>query len=246
MNLMILTLLLSFSPTDADLNTLWEKGNKAYTDGRFEEALAHYETLLEKGISSGKLHYNVGNAYFMNNQLGRAILHYSRARQLMPTNEDVAANLALADSMRKDPPIEGEDEAFAQTFDTFARSLSYNWIFRLGLIFLVIGGLASLALIARPKTGKWLGYVLVIGCTVGLLFSGAAVLQYKQMTRADMAVLIADDVDVHAGPSLNMNVSFTINQGIRCRILDEAEGWYRIGLANGFNGWVVRTSLEKI
>lgn len=246
MTIFTFAVLLWVTPPQAELQQIWEKGNTAYAAGRFDEALGFYETLVERGVKNGPLYYNLGNAYYKNNQLGRAVLYYARARNYMPGNADVIANLALAESRRKDPPIEGEDEAFARTFDTLARVVSYTWLYRLSLAALLLGGMAALVLTARPRSGRRLGYVLVLGCTLGLLGTGAAFLQYKQLTRNDLAVILNDDVDVYSGPSLSMSVGFSVNQGIRCRILDQTEGWYRISLANGYNGWVVRTALERI
>jgi len=37
-----------------------------------------------------------------------------------------------------------------------------------------------------------------------------------------------------------------VGEGARCRILDKTEGWLRIGLANGYNGWVPSRSVAQI
>lgn len=249
MNVMLFALL-SLVSSPADVQTLWSKGNEAYTAGRHEEALSHYEAAYEnlqkRDMASGELHFNLGNAYLKNDQLGRAILHYCRARKLLPGDKEVEANLAFADKRREDPPIEGENEAFDQVFDRYARLVDYGVVYYLTFALLALGGLASLVLILRPGSGKWLGYVLVIGCTGGILLTGALFLQHKQITRDDMAVVVRSQADVHAGPSMRESVSFTIHEGIRCRVLQDTEGWYQISLANGYNGWIERNAVEKI
>lgn len=225
---------------------LWAEANQAYRDGRYERALNHYEELLLSGVDNGKLHYNLGNAYQRTGQLGRAILHYSRAQKLLPGDADVRANLAIAHQLRVDPQIDEENEEFTQSLQTLSWRIGYRSIFFLALFFLCIGGLASLLLVVRPPNGKWLGYLLVVGGVLGLLFMGAAFLQYHQMTRKDFAVVVTREVDVLSGPSTKESVSFTLHEGIRCKILDRSEGWYRIRLANGFNGWLPRQAVEII
>ena len=229
-----------------DTGDLWSQANEAYREGRYGDALASYEALLDQGVQNGKLHFNLGNAYYRTGHLGKAILHYCRARKFLPGDPDVENNLAVADAQRLDPPIEDEDEAFFKSFDQWARQVSYSYVFYLALAFLAAGGIASLIMVMRPQTGKWVGYLLVLGGVVGLLLMGVAFVQYEQLTRKDLGVLIAREVAVLAGPSTQETVTFTIHEGIRCRILDSTEGWYRIGLANGYNGWVPRASLEII
>ncbi len=225
---------------------LWSQANQAYQDGRYEDALTLYEDLLLSGVDNGKLHYNLGNAYQKTGHLGRAILHYSRAQKLLPGDPDVKANLEIANQMRVDPQIDEENEEFTQSLQTLSWRIGYRSIFFLALAFLCVAGLASLILVLRPATGKWLGYVLVVGGVLGLLFMGGAFLQHNQMTRKDFAVVVTRQVDVLSGPSTKESVSFTIHEGIRCKILDRTEGWYRIRLANGFNGWLPRQAVEII
>jgi len=81
---------------------LFELGNAAYEDNRFAEAIEAYQTVARYGIRDPRLEYNLGNAYFRMGDLGRAILHYERARMLSPTDRDVRANLELARSRRFD------------------------------------------------------------------------------------------------------------------------------------------------
>lgn len=58
---------------------LFFKANQAYKGGRFEEAIDGYGQLLDAGYRNGQLYYNLGNAHFRLNQVGRAILNYERA-----------------------------------------------------------------------------------------------------------------------------------------------------------------------
>ena len=101
-------------------------------------------------------------------------------------------------------------------------------------------------LIIRPHSGKWLGYVLVIGCIMGLSLTGMSFLQYKQLNRQDLGVLITQQAVMRSGPANTESENFTIHEGVRCRILDETDGWYRITLANGYNGWVPRAAVGII
>lgn len=52
--------------------------------------------LVKEGLVSYKLFYNLGNAYYKNNQIGKAIYNYELAHKLMPNNEDIKTNLQIA------------------------------------------------------------------------------------------------------------------------------------------------------
>ena len=66
-------------PLEADNVALWERGNQAYIDGDFASALSNYSAIENSGNYSARLYYNMGNAYFKQNMLGKAILYYNRA-----------------------------------------------------------------------------------------------------------------------------------------------------------------------
>jgi len=47
------------------------------------------------GYEASSLFYNLGNAYYKQNDLPRAILYYEKARLLAPWDEDIRQNLAM-------------------------------------------------------------------------------------------------------------------------------------------------------
>ena len=240
----LLLLLLAFVQ-DPSPQSLWDDANRAYKEGRFSDASAQYEVLLGEGIHNGMLHFNLGNAYFKQSKVGPAVLHYLKARKYLPGNQDISDNLAMAMAKRKDA-IEGEEEAFMSAYDSVLRRIDYGTVFMLAALFLILAGITLLWRIIRQETARWLVYVLVISGVWGLLFGIGASLQYRQMTRTDLGVLVAAKAEVRAGPATTEVVSFTIHEGVRCRILDKTEGWYRIGLANGYNGWVPQQAVTVI
>lgn len=66
------------APGEQTAEQLWNKANTAYINGDFHAAADAYEELLSRGVSSMKLYYNLGNAYFKDDRIGKAILYYNR------------------------------------------------------------------------------------------------------------------------------------------------------------------------
>ena len=81
---------------------LWTEAERAYREGEFAEAVVAYEAIIAQGMESAELYYNLGNAYFKQNNLGRSILFYNRAQLLNPSDEDVRHNLMYARTKTKD------------------------------------------------------------------------------------------------------------------------------------------------
>ena len=79
-----------------------EAGDSAYSQRRFAEAVEIYEKVIDNEGGSVELYYNLGNAAYRSNQLGKAILGYERALRIDPTDEDTRANLEFVQSRMKD------------------------------------------------------------------------------------------------------------------------------------------------
>ncbi|MDE6711994.1 MAG: tetratricopeptide repeat protein, partial [Alistipes sp.] len=80
----------------------WDRANTAYINGDFRTAAAIYEQSLAQGFVSAKLYYNLANACFKENRLGKAILYYHRALRLAPGSDDIRYNLSVAEARTKD------------------------------------------------------------------------------------------------------------------------------------------------
>ena len=60
----------------------FKSANALYDAGKFAEAAAAFERVTPK---TAAVFFNLGNAYFRLEQLGRAVLDFERAWQLAPT-----------------------------------------------------------------------------------------------------------------------------------------------------------------
>lgn len=82
--------------------------DSAYRNKDYAFAIACYEALLKKGVSP-TIFYNLGNAYFRQNDLTKAILNYERALKYAPSDGDAKYNLKICQSklgITENPPSE--------------------------------------------------------------------------------------------------------------------------------------------
>ncbi len=118
--------------------------NQLVNAGHFSEAAQMYEQLIAQNPRNAVLHYNLGNAYFLQGDASRALAAYEQAAALAPRDTDIRANLALAQETLgpKSRPSAGLLAAMAAaarrwlTVDELAL-LSLGAWFTLGLLALV-------------------------------------------------------------------------------------------------------------
>lgn len=234
----------STSPTDALLNA-----NKLYENGEFSAAAKAYEQLVQTGVRDSVLFYNLGNAYFKQGDLGRAILNYRRAARLAPRDADIRANLAVARNKTTDR-IQGSSPAAL----TQLAALSERWLTLNELAWLALGSWALLAglLIAttqliRPAARRILRYGIAV---VAVLFTGsAAMLAGRIITEQNQpaAVIVAQTVDVTSGPGEQYITEFTLHSGAEVSLLETRGKWVRLSLpGNDLQGWAPTNAVQAI
>jgi len=79
-------------------DSLIGSGNQHYMEREYDKAVDCYSRVISMGYEASSLFYNLGNAYYKQNDLPRAILYYEKARLLAPWDEDIRQNLAIANS----------------------------------------------------------------------------------------------------------------------------------------------------
>jgi tetratricopeptide (TPR) repeat protein len=223
------------------------QGNALFEEGRFEEAVEVYRMALAYGIQSEILHYNLGNALFRTGRLGPAILEYERALLLSPGDEDIRANLAFARSQAADAPPEEEESPWALLAD-WLRKPGVNGAALAGLVAYLVAAAALAAALLRR--GRWGTRRLLALSAAGLLLALPPALvvavQGSEREWDERAVLLVPRAEARSGPAESNPLLFTVHEGTTVTILDQREGWTRISLPDGLNGWVPTGSIEAI
>ena len=76
--------------------------DSAYATADYATATHIYEQLLVTEGEAASVYYNLGNSYYKQGEIARAILNYERALMLAPANSDIQFNLELARSKTVD------------------------------------------------------------------------------------------------------------------------------------------------
>jgi tetratricopeptide (TPR) repeat protein len=220
------------------------RGNKLYQAGDFAGALSAYEEVASRGLTAPELEYNLGNAALKSGRIGSAVLHYRRALAQRPNYESAWVNLNYARSLTQDLKSEAPP------------SQHQGWTagLRLGpgragfLLFLAVT--LFLASDAWRRMGNrapgWLGGAEWTAAAVALLLVAALVFEWSQLSRRKEGVILAEETEVHVGPSPEQTVSFRLHQGTEVDILRSVPGWIDVRVSPELEGWVPETTLEPI
>jgi len=220
---------------------------KAYEQGHWDEAADGFRGLLRYGIEDGRLEYNLANSEYKRGHLGEAILHYERARRLMPGDPEIAGNLALARSKIRDVVVE-DDPAGALRLVRSAQD-------RLGVsaqAALVLAGVWLIAGIVTWCGSRPRGFTPAWGWTLAsaVIVTGLSFLSWQaswaRLAGTPAAVILKPSVEALAGPGMNNAPLFTLHEGTTVSIQSEREGWLQVALPNGLSGWVVRDAADRV
>lgn len=244
--LVLLTLLFLF-PTTIQAVTK-QDADAEYSKGNYQQAIKDYEELLKAG-ESAEIYYNLGNAYYRTENITRAVLSYERALLLNPADDDIRFNLQMARSKTIDK-ITPESEMF---FFTWYRSL-VNLMTIDGWAHLAIASiiltliLALVYLFASKLTLRKIGFYGGVLFLIIFLLSNLFAFQQKQMLmKRNGAIVTAPSVTIKKTPVANSADQGVIHEGTRVDIIDDTmRDWKEIHLADGREGWIPATQIEKI
>jgi tetratricopeptide (TPR) repeat protein len=233
---------------------LFEAGNAAYAEGDFETAVELYSELVAEYVHfEGE--YNLANSHFKLNQLGPAILHYERAREIQPGNPDVISNLTLANARVSDRIETLPSNGLSDLWERVVAPGFFKWYARVFLVLWTLGFIAfawrlfAVDLTNRRLLGSVGTALLILGLLAGWLTSAAS----ARIDNSRRAIVMESVVDVWSAPSSGTdgkvglrNALFVLHEGTKVRLLDVAGDWQEIELENGQVGWLPKAALGEI
>ena len=232
--------LLAVQPSLAQESEM-QVANALYENGRFVEASQAYEQMVAQGIHDSAVYYNLGNAYFQQNNIGQAIFNYQRAAQLAPRDADIQANLTAARALAVDQlPV-----ASSNPLDNFASTTrQYLTINEMALVALGAWFLFGLLWLVYRQIGNgrskeiW-QYALILSGLVMVLATFSLGSRIYVENGREQAVVIADVVDVSAGPSTDTITEFDLHSGAEIELIEQRGDWVRLSLPGGqVQGWI--------
>lgn len=234
---MILFLLSTNFVGAAESASHFEQANRFYEQGKFSEAAGLYESMAKAGRHSAALFFNLGNAYFKQGELGRALFNYRLAERLSPRDPDIHANLRFV--------RERVDGGISISQPPWQRALQYftlNEITGACAILFWMWAALFCAIQYRPELrskmrGTCLGLGSLLGCAVLVLT--ISYLAYREK----IAIIAIKQATVHLGPLVESQTGFSAADGTELKILAERQDWVQVADRSNRSGWVSTTNV---
>ncbi len=211
----------------------------------YGQALSGFETIVRSGVENGGLYYNIANTWMRLGDIGRAIVNYRRALNLMPGDPDIRKNLQVARNLcqvRIESPATSavvETLLFWHFGTSFAARLSV--VVATYILFWILLML-RLFVWRRSIPLTWLirvafAFVLVVGSSVAWDV-------VSRSHRIDGVVLDAEVVLRKGnGEYYDPQLDRPLSEGVEFRLIESREdvdgtNWYHIRLRDGKEGWL--------
>jgi tetratricopeptide (TPR) repeat protein len=222
----------------------FNEANQAYAQGDYQNAIDLYSKLLDQGIESGEVYFNLGNAYYKTNDLGRAILYYEKARKFIDGDPALEQNLKLT-QLRIVDKIEPIPELFiVEWWSLLIHVFSLDTLLWLSLSIFSI--LIVLIITQILYTKQFLIRIIWAVSVLFMLFLVITLSLIYEFETSRFGIILEEKVSVISEPGIGGTEVFILHEGTKVRINRNLNNWFEISIADGKIGWLKQTSLEVI
>lgn len=247
-SLIAVVLLWGTAASSPSADSAFSRATELYRTGAFGEAAQTLESIVAQGSASGEVYFNLGNAYYRDGNVGRAILAFERALRYLPSDDDVAHNLRLARLRavdRIDPVPEFVLVAWLRMVSDVVPPSASRALF---LIFwtVVFGSLVVLYLGRTAALVRWSRIAFFVAVPLAVLLGALWIAQLTALTDDSAGIILTPTVTARSSPDAASVDAFVIHEGLKVEIGVTVDGWTRVTLADGKVGWVKAADVERI
>lgn len=227
---------------------LFDEANTLYNNGEYESAISVYKQILDDGLHSSALYFNMANCYYKLNKIAPSIYHYEKALKLSPEDQDILNNLNFAEQMTIDKFDVIPEIGVTKLLNKIARSLSVDgWaILCIALMCMIVLCFIAYYVSQNTKSKRTffiLGLVLIL-----ILISAFILLNKKQeLDHKRFAIIFSQEVSIKSEPNLKSETAFILHEGTRVQIIElYKNSWSKIKLIDGKVGWISNDAFKEL
>ncbi|OYX81884.1 MAG: BatE protein [Flavobacteriales bacterium 32-34-25] len=246
----------------------FEKGNYLYKNGKYEQAIDAYNSVLSdkkqsaelyfnlgnsyyklnKVAPAAELYFNLGNSYYKLNKVAPAIYNYEKALVLKPNDNDIATNLRFAQKRTVDEIKVVPKVGFEKLLRDFTGNYHYNtwaWIsVAFSVLFLVSFLGYYFSALALNKRLFFFGMFLMLLLLV--ISVSSAVFERSYFKNERPAIVFAEITDLKNEPQ-NKGASVVIlHEGTKVFVKEKVDNWKKVQLTDGTEGWIDSDAIQEV
>jgi len=250
---LLIGLLIAVGMLHAQSNDPFERGVKAYQDENYTAAISAFEDVISTGQRSADLYYNLGNAHLQLQEIGKAILNFEKALLISPNDKNVIANLTIAKESILNPLSHIPDFILVEWWRAVSKSVGVSvWILLqiISLLILLIMAVAKWTRFLPGVKDKLLGWkgavALLVPALLSVVFLLAAMSKSEMLNHPDQVIIMQEDTSLNDGPDERSNEVTTLSEGVKGKIIDHIDDWYKLQMEDKDEGWVKMDRVEVI
>jgi tetratricopeptide (TPR) repeat protein len=235
--------------TIAQNDDTFNKGNTLYNEGKFQEAITMYESILTNNVHSAELYFNLANSYYKLNRVAPSIYYYEKALQLSPNDTDIKNNLAFAQNMTIDAIEKVPEVGFSKFIKGITNTFGFDVWAMLAIVCVVLFVILFLVYYFTFSTLK--KRMLFVSSFVLLFFAFITLFFAFQKNAIDKknnpAIVFSQESDVRTEPNLRSESAFQLHEGTKVQVLENYNNtWTKIQIANGKTGWIATDDIKLL
>lgn len=226
-----------------------KEAEEAYTSADYPRAINLYQKAIDNAPEpTSELYYNLGCAYFKDNQIASAILAFERAYLIDPSDSDIKYNIQLANTRTLDKIDTAPTFFLTSWLDGLSHWFMLNTWLMLGVVFFVIAMACFLYfLFGRDRIIKIIGFYGFIVLVLSSAMANAMAYKSYRFSHDDSrAIVMSDIVTVKSAPDKSSQDLLVIHSGLNIEILQKVNGFAEVSLPDKTVGWIPMTDIEII
>lgn len=229
-----------------DAQVWFSQANAAYNSAAYDSALMLYNRVADAGLESSTLYFNMGDVYYKMREYPMAIYCFEKSLKLDPSNEDARVNLEIANAAIVDKIDPVPQSFIARGWNNLKVCFSGNQWATISIVAFALLLLGAFLFLRASKTGiRKLGFFAGLLMLVVFAFSVIFSAQLKRESlRQDQAIIMTPTVTVKSSPNDASVDLFVLHEGSKVAIIEEADGWNKIKIANGSVGWLPEQTMR--
>lgn len=220
---------------------VFASANADFGAGDFDEAATRYQSLVEQGLASPDLYYNLGTAKFRQGETGAAVLWMRRARILDPGLPEARQNLEFL--RQRLGLLEFSESGIDRALRTLPAATS-SWVATLAFwgAALALAAAFSVARLRPNRSGLvTLAILLLLLATVAWRLG---VRRETRLAEENFATVISSGASALTSPAPSAKPVIELPPGSEVRILQEDGPWRYVDIPGNLRGWIRAEAAE--
>ena len=244
MRFLILLMMISI-PFSESASEKFDIANSLYINSKYNKSIQLYEEIIDDGLHSEYLYYNLGNAYYRNGMLGQSIWAYNKAINVNPRIENAEYNLEIVNSKIKDRIILPQEFLLVHIYADLKSVFSFDEWKTLGSLMMLMTTCFFVSLKIFLFNYSLINKIKFIFISITFLVHMIIFDIFLEKNEKQFGIIVFDNVSAYSGPFYGDNtVLFNLNEGTKAQLSQEQGEWFEIVILNGDKAWIPKGKIR--